>query len=1289
MNSATAIEKLPTHILLTLESGRLRAETAAVLRGAGHKVVETAGVDDALHLARNEPPGLIFLDGSKADGTGREILRRLREDAVTEQIPAIFLFSGSVAPDVRAEALDLGADGYLDQSVAEAELLAHVRRHLRQAGLNDATRRIEEDKERNALLHNLGERVKELQLYHGAAELLQRSDLPLDRMLQEIVALIPPGMEASDHTEAQIVLGDTAAATPGYRSGKNRLAVSFPLRGQEKGGRIEVVDLRKNTEGGGSFLEAERSVLESMGGMLRAYFDRRVMEDERTRSDAMLRIVGRVARIGGWSIELPEQKLTWSNEVRIIHEIPPGEQPTLNEAIAFYPEKYRAEVGELVERCIREGQSFQFEMELITAKGRRIPVMAIGEAERDKTGAIIRLQGALQDLSELKALEATAEANERRFRQLAESMPMVVWTADTEGNINYANQRLFEFTEAQPFEDPNIRWQRFVHPDDLAPALEEWSRCVREEMPFDMTYRLLHRKGNSYHWFHVQAQPIREPDGTVSHWFGTGVDIHASRILEEKSTQLAERLGRTLESITDGFFTVDQEWRFTYINAEMERFVEKDRTQLLGKVIWDAFPDAVGTRIEVACRKAMAEKKTIRFEEYYAPMERCLSLRVYPSADGLSVFFQDVTKQKKDEEQMRLLAQAIASLNDIIIITQADLLDKPGPEIVFVNEAFERLTGYSAAEAIGQSPRFLQGPDSDRAALDRIREALRAGRPVREEVLNYGKDGRTYLLEINIQPVRDADGTITHFVAVQRNVTEERAAEEVLRESEERFHTLLQNVPTVAIQGYGLDGTVYYWNKASEALYGYTEAEAMGSNLLDLIIPPEMREEVIAQLSAVEAGADNIPTGELTLACKDGSRVNVICSHSVLRRPDRPVELFCIDVDITERKKLETQFLRAQRMESIGTLAGGIAHDLNNMLSPIIMGVSLMRQFDEAKELLPMIDDIQASAERGRDLVKQVLAFARGADGARVMLDINCLIDEVATFVQKTFPKNITFEKEIAADLWEISGDPTQINQVLLNLCVNARDAMPEGGHLRIAAENLSVDRQYAAMFAKAQPGRYVIIEVSDEGCGMDAATRERVFEPFFTTKELGEGTGLGLSTVMGIVRGHGGFINVYSEPGAGTRFTVYLPVGKDEDIFAARTVDEFDVRIPRGHGEGILVVDDEASIRSMSQLTLETYGYKVMTAENGAQATERYRAHRDSIDLLVTDIMMPEMDGIALIRNIRAIDPSLPVLATSGLKANGNKIKTIESGVADFLTKPFTAGTLLRAVHGILHPEP
>lgn len=513
-----------------------------------------------------------------------------------------------------------------------------------------------------------------------------------------------------------------------------------------------------------------------------------------------------------------------------------------------------------------------------------------------------------------------------------------------------------------------------------------------------------------------------------------------------------------------------------------------------------------------------------------------------------------------------------------------------------------------------------------------------------------------------------------------RSYLNRRHARDALRESESRFRRLFQRIPSVAVQGYLMDGTVQYWNDASEVFYGYSKEEALGRNLLDLIIPHDMKDEVKKQLHLAETEGQNIPPGELSLMRKDGSRIQVYSSHAIIKNEGKPTEFFCIDIDLSEQKKLEQQFLRAQRMEGIGTLAGGIAHDLNNLLSPIIMGVDLLRHGNNDKRVATIIDNIEQSARRGSDLVKQVLSFARGVEGARIPIQVRYLLKEMESIIENTFPKNILLNIHAPSELRPVIGDPTQLNQVLLNLCVNARDAMPSGGRLSITAHDITLDdEQYTLIDRAATQGEYILIEVSDEGHGIPPGIMDKIFDPFFTTKELNKGTGLGLSTVLGIIRSHGGFINAYSEINKGSVFKVYLPTSSEE--FSRESQIELRGELPRGKGETILVVDDEVSILTITRQTLEAFGYRVLTAEDGAQAIAVYAQNRDAISLVLTDMMMPVMDGPALISAIRRIGADVPIVAASGLNANGNVAKAAKAGVSSFVDKPYSADALLRTL--------
>jgi len=476
-----------------------------------------------------------------------------------------------------------------------------------------------------------------------------------------------------------------------------------------------------------------------------------------------------------------------------------------------------------------------------------------------------------------------------------------------------------------------------------------------------------------------------------------------------------------------------------------------------------------------------------------------------------------------------------------------------------------------------------------------------------------------------------------------------------------------------------LDFRITYWNKGAERLYGWTEREALGQSTSTLLYPdrPHMREATDRLMTKGEW------SGEIEHLRRDQRRITVEARWTLVRDDlDRPHSVLAINTDITERKKIESQFLRAQRVESIGTLAGGIAHDLNNVLAPIMMSIGLLKLTPREEDELRVLNTIELSARRGADMVRQVLSFARGIEGHHMPLPPRHLIADVVSVIAETFPKSIRCETEVPHDVWRIIGDLTQLQQVLLNLCVNARDAMPNGGKLTIKAQNIEIDEQYVKLNHEGRAGPHVAIEVSDTGTGIPADIRPKIFDPFFTTKEIGKGTGLGLATVMTIVRSHNGFIRVSSEVGSGTTFEVYFP---GEKLFESAAEALPGAKLPRGDGQCILIVDDEASVRMVSQKTLEAFGYRVITAKNGAEAVAIYAKHKEEIAAVVTDMMMPIMDGPALIHALARIEPDVRVLAVSGLNANEAPAHAIRGMPKHFLQKPYTADTLLTALNRVL----
>jgi PAS domain S-box-containing protein len=591
------------------------------------------------------------------------------------------------------------------------------------------------------------------------------------------------------------------------------------------------------------------------------------------------------------------------------------------------------------------------------------------------------------------------------------------------------------------------------------------------------------------------------------------------------------------------------------------------------------------------------------------------------------------------------------------------------------NSALQKMFGYSADELRGRTRQELTHPDDagNSASLESNMTAGADNHFVLEE--RYArKDGNVVWAQVTVSVVKDAAGTPLFGVALIEDITQRRESEEKITEQ-----AALLDQAQDAICARDLESKITYWNKGAERLYGWTRDEAIGQNEFDLLLKEPGPEISKAQKEVLLRGEW---TGEISQRTKSGEEV-VVQSRWALVRSDagEPASVLVINTNMTDRKKLEAQFLRAQRLESIGTLAGGIAHDLNNVLSPIMLAAHLLRTKITDPSMRKWIDTLESSAQRGAGILSQVLTFARGASGKRMVVQPKHLLKEMAKISTETFPRSIETTLEVPQELWTITGDPTQLHQVLMNLCVNARDAMPVGGTLTIKGENIRLDESSARQFINAVPGPYVLITVRDTGTGIPQPILEKIFEPFFTTKEPGRGTGLGLSTVHAIVKSHNGFIRVNSENGQGTEFRIFLPAQGSVETPAAIEQQE---QTLAGHGQLVLVIDDESMILNMTQEMLGSYGYQVVTAGNGREGVAVYAGKAQYINAVIVDMMMPQMDGLATIQALRRINPQVKILAMSGIPRDGGD-DPVRSMAQNFLPKPFTALMLLKALRELL----
>jgi len=513
---------------------------------------------------------------------------------------------------------------------------------------------------------------------------------------------------------------------------------------------------------------------------------------------------------------------------------------------------------------------------------------------------------------------------------------------------------------------------------------------------------------------------------------------------------------------------------------------------------------------------------------------------------------------------------------------------------------------------------------------------------------------------------------------LQQEAAEWQQVEQKLREQ-----VSLLDLAHDAITMRDMQERIVFWNKGAERLYGWTAKEALGRNAIELLFqgdPPRLDE---ARQILFRSGEW---VGDWHQVTKAGREI-VAETRWTLVRDDQghPKCILVVNTDVTERVQLQAQLLRTQRLESIGVLAGSVAHDFNNLLNPILMAVMLLREERPEEERQHLLTTLQASAERGAEIVRQLLSFAGGSDGERAPVQIRHLIKEVKSILDHTFPKTIRLKVVLADSLAPVFADATQLSQVLMNLCVNARDAMPAGGSLTITAENVVLDHDAARLHADARPGPYLRIAVTDTGTGIAPKIIDRIFDPFFTTKEPGKGTGLGLSTVLGIVKSHNGFISLDSKLGRGSQFAVCLPALPQREDGAAGPARP---SLPRGRGELILLVDDEPLILETVGTLLKGHGYQVLTATDGKEALAAYQQNRRQIQAVVLDMMMPVMDGPTTLSALQELDPQVRIVATSGLRPTGWLVEALAAGEVHFLQKPYSDEQILVTLARIL-PAP
>ncbi|MGA9380616.1 MAG: PAS domain S-box protein [Phormidium sp.] len=973
--------------------------------------------------------------------------------------------------------------------------------------------------------------------------------------------------------------------------------------------------------------------------------------------------------------------------------------------VRVHPDDFTKVMQAINEHLDKKTSSYINEYRLLCKDGTYKWILDRGQALWDKQGKPIRMVGSHTDISERKQAEVllrerqiSLAQQEELLRKVLNSIPVGVWITDKQGKILQANPAACKIwgLKKQNFDLANLTFG-LNSPDTPNSAQfkawwtdtgkpiksQEWApylAITKGEITMNECIDI-QRLDATRKTILNSAIPLRNDRQEIIGSIVVNQDITEQQIFKQalwENQRLFQKIADATpeilylyDLISDQNIYVNQQiteilgytpTEIQQIEGLMQKLVHPEDFPKLRESFQGLAEAKDGEVIESEYRMQCANGEwcwLISRDVVFSRTPEGLSHQILGTAT-------DITKRKQAEVELREVSMALANAVEGISHLDANGYYRA------VNKAYANACGYEPEEMLGMFWQKTVYPEDLTKLENAYQEMLSKGK-VEVEVRGIRKDGSHFYKHIVMVAAYNKEKQFTGHHCFMKDITERMQSEQKIREQ-----AALLDIATDAIFVKNINNKILFWSQGAERLYGWTAAEAIGKDANDFLYKNPIDRNQIQQTLLTKGKWQ----GELRKVTKNGQEIIVESRWTlVYDEAGKPKSILVVNTDITEKKQLEAQFLRAQRMESLGTLASGIAHDLNNILAPILMAVQLLElqlKDERSMRLLPILKN---NAKRGAELVKQVLSFGRGIEGDRTIIQVRHLVAEIRHIAKETFPKSLELYIDLSAELWTVLGDATQLHQVLMNLCVNARDAMPNGGTLSICAENIVVDEKYAKLNIDAKVGSYIVVTIADTGIGIPGEIIDRIFEPFFTTKELGKGTGLGLSTVLGIVKSHGGFINVYSELGKGTEFKVYLPA---LDAQENQQIEE--TQIPKGSGELILVVDDESAIRDITITSLETHGYKVISACDGQEAIPIYQQNRDKISLVLLDMMMPNMDGYSTINQLEKINPNLNIIAMSGLTANAVNAAAASKQVKGFLSKPFTAEELLVTIQKTLH---
>jgi PAS domain S-box-containing protein len=1048
---------------------------------------------------------------------------------------------------------------------------------------------------------------------------------------------------------------------------------------------------------------------------MRARAERQAAEKANEQSRLRLELSTEATGLGIWEWNVLTNKIRWDAQMFRLYGVAATADLQVDYAVwqnAVFPEDLAQQEAALQATVRRGGTGHRLFRIRRSDTGDCRWIEAVETVRRNDRGQVEWVLGTNLDITDRKQAQAALqELNatlEQRVAERAEALRISeqrmdlafratqdgIWDWNMETDEVFYSSRwkaMLGYKEAE-IEHHVSAWKRLLHPDDLARATQVVQDVLAGKREYVMEFRMRHKDG---HYVPILSRgfPIRgAPDGSIIRIVGTHFDQRERKQAEEALHQLnadlehrvAERtaalqqreeiFSSIVSQAGDAIGLVDVETgKFTEFNHAAYELLGYTREEFngfgLANIDTQLSPEQIqqniglivhrgGAVFETKHRHRNGELRDVRVSARHIRLQ---------GKDYITAIWSDITENHRRENELRKLSLAVEHNPSSVVITDAQ------GNIEYVNHRFTEVTGYALQEVRGQNPRILKSGQQPAGIYEELWREITQGRDWRGELVNRKKDGSLHTELVVISPVKNDQGVITNFVAMKEDISERKK----LEENQVRLATAVeQSSETIVITD--TNGVILYANPSFERTTGYTRSEAIGKN--PRLLKSGKQDTLFYRDMWETLARGETWRGHFVNQRKNGSLYEEDAVISPIRNNFGTVTNYvAVKHDVTREMQLESQFRQAQKMEAIGTLAGGIAHDFNNILMAIFGYASLLKlEVADRPGCLELAEDVLKSANRAKDLVAQILTFSRQREQKREVIKLNSVIKEATKFLRSSLPVDIKAEMNFSADSPAVLADPTQIYQVVMNLATNALHSM-EGkpGQLTISLDTFAPDENMRRLNPKFRAVTYARLSVADTGHGMDTHTLDRIFEPFFTTKPMGKGTGIGLSVVHGIVESHDGIITVESTPGQGTTFNLYFPAQDSEADLNESTIND----MPEGQGQRVLVVDDEVALTNILERLLKLLNYQPTVCNSPIRALALFNNNPRQFDLVITDLAMPEMNGLELVRKIRTVNSRVPILLVSGFIATLDQREMKQTGISELIAKPVSPQDIAQAI--------